>query len=64
MEKNYSLISKMLVNVKRGKNYSKFYAEDDKRYGVVSRIDNTLVLTDTTKNYKKEVKKLIEEIGY
>ena len=51
-------------NVKRGKNYSKFHAEDDKRYGIVSRIDNTLVLVDTTKNYKKEVQKIVEELGY
>ena len=51
-------------NVKRGKNYSIFYAEDDKRYGIVSRIDNTLILIDTTKNYKKDVKKLVEELGY
>ena len=51
-------------NVKRGKNYTIFSAEDDKRYGIVSRIDNTLVLIDTTKNYKKDVEKIIEELGY
>ncbi len=51
-------------NVKRGKNYSSFFAEDDKRYGVVSRIDNTLILIDTTRNYKKEAKEIVEELGY
>lgn len=51
-------------NVKRGKNYSHFFAETDKRYGIVSRVENTLILVDTTKKYKKDVQKLEEEMGY
>ena len=51
-------------NVERGKNYSRFLVNKDSRYGIVSRIDNTLILVDTTKNNKNEVEKVMKEIGY
>ncbi len=51
-------------NVKRGKNYSKFLVNTSKRYGIVSRVENTLILVDTNKDNQKLVKKVMKEIGY
>ena len=51
-------------NIEHGDNYGYFYVDIPKRYGVVSRVENTLILVDTTRKNKKEVKQFIEEMGY
>ncbi len=51
-------------NIDHGKNYGYFYVDIKSRYGVVSRVENTLLLVDTTRKYKKDVSKLEKEMGY
>lgn len=45
-------------------NYSKYTIEVDGKYKVISRIDKTLVYVDASKDYKDDVNKLLDELGY
>ena len=45
-------------------NYQKYSLTADDQFYVLSRIDNTVVTVDAPKKYKKEMKKMLEEIGY
>ena len=46
------------------KNYSKFAMTSNKRYMVVSRIDNTAIYIDADKDYKDTINKILKDIGY
>jgi len=43
---------------------SKMVAESEKEYVVISRVKNTLIFVNTTKEYKNEVNTLLEDIKY
>ena len=45
-------------------NYDKYTIEVDGKYKVISRIDKTLVYVDSSIQYKDNVNKLLEELGY
>ena len=45
-------------------NYDKYTLEVDGKYKVISRIDKTLVYVDASVEYKDNVNKLLEELGY
>ena len=45
-------------------NYDKYTIEVDEKYKVISRIDKTLVYVDSSIQYKDNVNKLLEELGY
>lgn len=46
------------------KNYSTYSLTSNGKYMYVSRIDNTLIYLDVSKEYKDEVKEIINELGY
>ena len=46
------------------KNYSVYTLSTDSKYRVLSRIDNTVVYINVDKQYKDEVKGILEELGY
>lgn len=45
-------------------NYSKFTMTTGEGYYVLSRIDNTLIYVEADKEYKDEIKDLLESVGY
>lgn len=47
-----------------GKNYSKYTLSTGEEYMVISRIGNTILYFNVNSNYKNEVKKIVEELGY
>ena len=46
------------------KNYSKYTLSTDKKFKVVSRIDNTVAFVNVDNKYKDEVNKLLKDMGY
>ena len=46
------------------KNYSKYTLTTDDKYKSITRIDNTVMYSDSLKTYKKDVEKLIKKLGY
>ena len=46
------------------KNHSKYSLTSNKRFMVVSRIDDTAVYIDADKEYKDTIKKILKDIGY
>ncbi len=53
--------SKVSIN---GKNYSKFTANSNGYYMLVSRVKNTVVFARVDEKYAKEVKDIIKGLGY
>ena len=53
--------SKTQVNIG---NYNKYTLNNAKRYKVIATIDNTGIYVNANEAYKKEVKKIIDELGY
>lgn len=51
-------------NTKHGENYGYFYLDIKSRYGVVSRVGKTLLIADTTREYRDDVKEFVKEMGY
>ena len=47
-----------------GNNYETYELVSDGYYMYISRVDNTLIYADDKVEYEKEVKKLIEDLGY
>lgn len=45
-------------------NHSKYTLSSDGKYMVVSRIDNTVVYLNVDSKHKKEVKNILDELGY
>lgn len=45
-------------------NFQKYTQTYNDKYGVVSRISNTVVYVKANKEYKEEIKKLLLDIGY
>lgn len=45
-------------------NYNTFTLSDDTIYRYICRVDNTLVYINTIKEHQKEVKEIIESLGY
>ena len=45
-------------------NYDKYTIEVDGKYKVISRIDKTLVYVDASTEFKDDVNKLLDELGY
>lgn len=60
---NINGINKMKTEVNLA-NYNKFSVTTDNTYGYLSRIDNTLVYINTTKENKKEISKFLKKINY
>lgn len=46
------------------KNNNKYTLQNDGQYKVVSRIDNTIIFLDVTDSHKKEVKDILNYLGY
>ena len=47
-----------------GKNYQAFYFTNNEFYKVVERVDNSLIFINADRNYKREIDKLLESMGY
>lgn len=47
-----------------GSNYSKYTLSTEDKFKVVTRVENTLLYLDVDKEYKDEVGKIIEQLGY
>lgn len=45
-------------------NYDKYAVSTNGQYKVVSRIDNTVVYLDVSKQYKADVQKVLKDLGY
>ena len=45
-------------------NYARFSLTANGKYKYVSRIDNTLIYVDVAATYKKEIKDIMDKIGY
>lgn len=70
-KKAYDSNKKMLSASKKYKgkadnkdNYNKYVQETDSSYNSIIRIDNTLVYVSVNIDYKKNVKKVLNELGY
>ena len=55
--------SSVETNVNVG-NYSKYTLSSGGRFKVITRVENTLLYLDVDKNYKDEVGKIIDKLGY
>ena len=49
---------------KDSKNFNKYTLITDKMYNTITRIDNTVVYSTSNKNYKDNVIKLVNKLGY
>ena len=49
---------------KNGKNFESYSLTSNGRCMYVSRVDNTMLYLDIPDSYKKEVKKIVKELGY
>lgn len=45
-------------------NYEKYTLSSNKKYKVLSRIDNTVIYVNVSDKYKDEVNKVLKELGY
>ena len=45
-------------------NYEKYTLSSNKKYKVLSRIDNTVIYVNVSDKYKEEVNKVLKELGY
>lgn len=46
------------------KNYAKYTLATNNEYKVVSRIDNTVIFTDSDSKYKDDINKILKKLGY
>ena len=64
LEDTYESANGTVKTSKNVGNYGSYKLSADGKYYVVSRIGNTLVYSATTSDYKNQVKKLVEDLGY
>lgn len=60
-ERKGNIVTETNVNLK---NYSVYTLSTDNKYRVLSRIDNTVIYVNVDKQYKDEVKGILDELGY
>lgn len=48
----------------KGKNFNKVEYDTDQHYGMITRVDNTIVYVKVLKESKKDVQAFIEKLGY
>lgn len=64
LEDTYESANGTVKTSKKLGNYASYKLSADDEYYVISRIGNTLVYSATTDEYKNQVKKLVEDLGY